>query len=77
MAQIILKNVGRGKVNRTIELETKDWTEEDLARIAYAEIKKHLASNEVWLEPDEAKGDGFWKVYVGMGYHVGDVQIKK
>lgn len=74
MSKIILKNIGRGKVNRTIELKEK-FNEENLAEIAYREVNKHLASREVELRPDEEKGKGFWKVYVGFGYHVGDVQI--
>ena len=91
MSQIILKNVGRGKVNRTIEVEHPQVTPEEAIRQievganspeewlsvqALREVKKHVASSEVWLEPDEEKGEGFWKVYVGMGYHVGDVEIK-
>lgn len=74
MAKIILKNVGRGKVNKTIEVEGKH-DEDTLAQMAYNEVKKHLASREVWLDPDDKKGEGYWTVHVGMGYHVGDVQI--
>lgn len=77
MAQIILKKVGRGKVSKTIEVDTDitGYNEEELAVLAYAEVKRHLASSEVWLEPDEGKGLGHWEVRVGMGYHVGDVEI--
>lgn len=74
MSKIILKNIGRGKINRTLELE-QNFDEENLAEIAYIEVCKHLASSSVELSPDEKKGKGFWKVYVGIGYHVGDVQI--
>ncbi len=81
MSKIILKNVGRGKVNRTIEVKNPivdgkpEFDEEHLAMIAYKEVNKHLASRAVDLDPDEDKGAGFWKVYVGLGIHVGDVQI--
>ncbi len=75
MATIKLINIGRGKVNKTIEVQNFD-EEEDLANIALAEVKHHLMSSEVWLDPDEKKGEGFWTVHVGMGYHVGDVEIK-
>ena len=81
MSKIILKNVGRGKVTKTIEVDNPiidgkpKFDEEGLALLAYQEVTKHLASSGVDLDPDEEKGEGFWKVYVGMGYHVGDVQI--
>ena len=81
MSKIILKNVGRGKVNRTIQVNNPieggepKHDEHSLAEIAYKEVNKYLASRGVDLCPDEDKGAGFWKVYVGMGYHVGDVQI--
>lgn len=68
--------MGRKKINKKVTVEG-DWSEEDLSTMAYNEIQKHLASRDVWLEPNEEKGNGFWKVYVGMGYHVGDVEINK
>ena len=74
MSQIILKNIGRNKVNRTIEVEGKH-NEETLANRAYKEVCKHLLSRGVELCPDEEKGAGHWKVYVGIGYHSGDVEL--
>ena len=74
MSKIILKNVGRGKINRTIEIpDGKD--EEALAEIAYQEVCKHLMSRGVNLDLNNEKGAGHWKVYVGMSSHVGDVEI--
>lgn len=76
-AKIILKNVGRDKVNETIVV--KLWrvkSEEDLAQLALDEVTKYLQSSEVELVPDQEKGNGFWKVVVGVGYHVGDVEIQ-
>ena len=73
---IKLIQIGREKVNEEFSLPMKDRTEEDLAEIALEKCRKYLASNDVELEPDEQKGEGFWKVRVGMGYHVGDVEIK-
>lgn len=81
MSKIILKNIGRGKVNKTIEIENpevkgkKKYSEEELAEVAYKECDKAVMSRECWLEPDDVKGLGFYKFYVGMGYHVGDVEI--
>ena len=81
MSKIILKNVGRGKVNRTIEIKNPiidgkpKFDEQRLATIAHNEVAKHLVSSGVDLNPDEEKGEGFWKVYVGFGSHVGDVRI--
>lgn len=78
MAKITLEKVGRAKVDKTFEVDnsTANYSEEDLAEIALREVRKHVMSSEVWLEPDDVKGDGHWKVHVGMGYHVGNVQIK-
>ena len=76
MAKIILTNIGRGKVSKTIEL-ADGFTEQELGELAYKEVSKHLLSkNSTTLDPDEQKGEGYWKVYAGM-YHVGDVQIIK
>lgn len=76
MSKIILKNVGRNNINKTIEVK-HDFNEEDLAEITYKEVQKHCMSrSSLVLEPDEEKGDGFWKVYAGF-YHVGDVEIIK
>ena len=76
MSKIILKNIGREKVNCTIEVENDgSKNEEDLANLAFAEVQKYLRSRNVWLEPDDEKGAGFWKVYVGLGYHTGDVEV--
>jgi len=76
IAEIKLIQIGRGKVNETFTLALNGRTEEQLAEIALEKCKKYLASNDVELEPDEVKGSGFWKLRVGMGYHVGDVEIK-
>ncbi len=81
MSKIILKNVGRSNVSRTIEVENPivdgkpKLSEQRLASLAYREICKHLMSSGVDLTPDSDKGAGFWKVYVGIGHHVGDIQI--
>jgi hypothetical protein len=78
MQKIILKNVGRAKVNETHNVAGgTSFEEEDLAEIALRKVRAHLASSNVWLEPDEEKGEGHWRVYVGLGNHVGDVEITK
>lgn len=76
LVEIKLIQVGRGKANETFTIKQKGRTEQELGEIALEKCKFYLASQDVQLEPDEKKGNGFWKVRVGMGYHVGDVEIK-
>lgn len=73
---ITLIQVGRFKVNDEFVVPKLGRTEEQLAELALERVKSHLMSQDVMLEPDEAKGAGFWKVRVGMGYTLGDVEIK-
>lgn len=72
---IKLVQVGREKVNDQFTIPRKGRSEQELAEVALKRCKQYLMSNDVELYPDEQKGDGFWKLRVGMGYHVGDVEI--
>jgi hypothetical protein len=75
LVTIRLIQIGRSKANEDIQVARKGRTEQQLAELALEKCKNYLASNDVELYPDEKKGAGFWKVRVGMGYHVGDVEI--
>lgn len=72
---IKLIQIGRNKMNEEFKVIRNGKTEEQLAELALKRCKEYLMSNDIGLEPNEEKGEGFWKLRVGMGYHVGDVEI--
>lgn len=77
MSKIILKNVGRGKVSKEIEVGiTKNL--EEVGNMAYREVRRHLMSSEVELIEDENQDiEGTLKMTVLVGGYrpVGEVHI--
>lgn len=73
MAKITLIDVGRGKVNKTFEIDSDNET--FVNSEAYREVRKHLMSSEVELYPQEENNDTY-DVLVGWGRKVGEVKIE-
>lgn len=80
MHKIILKDVGRSKVSREIEIAEK-LSDEQVADRAYREVRRHLLSSEVDLAGDgkefvvEKGIKTVWTVLVGGFRPVGEVEI--
>lgn len=72
MFKIHLKDVGRGKVTKTIQTATDDPFRAE--EIAYKEVCRHLMSKEVELTPN--KNPLGFDVFVGGFRKVGEVTLE-